>query len=117
MYRKFTVAAREPLGEYARCNPDEQTGKFSCSGSGSGGGGLPRSCGHATVMVQAHAVPPPLAIADLFSYGGSVRAPRALTSCKSEKDAKLAQKLGQLQPFIVVFPQECMGQLASFGPT
>ena len=36
---------------------------------------------------------------------------------QSEKDAKLAQKLGQLQPFIVVFPQECMGQLASFGPT
>jgi hypothetical protein len=35
----------------------------------------------------------------------------------SEKDAKLAQKLGQLQPFLAVFPQECMGQLASFGPT
>jgi hypothetical protein len=29
----------------------------------------------------------------------------------------LAQKLDQLQPFIAVFPQECMGQLASFGPT
>ena len=29
---------------------------------------------------------------------------------------KLAQKLGQLQPFIAVFPQECMGQLASFEP-
>jgi hypothetical protein len=27
----------------------------------------------------------------------------------SEKDARLAQKLGQLQPFIAVFPQECMG--------
>jgi alpha-ketoglutarate-dependent taurine dioxygenase len=36
---------------------------------------------------------------------------------KGEKDAKLAQKLGQLQPFIVVSPQECTGQLASFGPT
>jgi hypothetical protein len=35
----------------------------------------------------------------------------------SEKDAKLAQKLGQLQPFIAVFPQESMGQLPSFGPT
>jgi hypothetical protein len=33
------------------------------------------------------------------------------------KDAKLAQKLGQLQPFTVVSPQEGMGQLASFGPT
>jgi hypothetical protein len=37
--------------------------------------------------------------------------------CQSEKDAKSAQKLGQLQPFIDVFSQECMGQLASFGPT
>ena len=32
---------------------------------------------------------------------------------KREKDVKLAQKLGQLQPFIAVFPQECMGQLPS----
>jgi hypothetical protein len=36
---------------------------------------------------------------------------------ESEKDAKLAQKLYQLQSFIVVFPQEAMGQFASFGPT
>jgi hypothetical protein len=35
---------------------------------------------------------------------------------ESEKDAKLAQKLGQLQPPIAVLPEECMGQLASFGP-
>ena len=28
----------------------------------------------------------------------------------SEKDAKLAQKLGQLQAFIAAFPQECTGQ-------
>ena len=35
----------------------------------------------------------------------------------SEKDAKLAQKLGQLQPLTAVFPQEGMGQLAPFGPT
>jgi ankyrin repeat protein len=34
-----------------------------------------------------------------------------------EKDTKLAQKLGQLQPFIAVLPQECMDQLAYFGPT
>ena len=34
-----------------------------------------------------------------------------------EKEAKLAQQLGQLQPFIAAFPQECMGQLACFGPT
>ena len=30
---------------------------------------------------------------------------------QSEKAAELAQKLGQLQPFLAVFPQECMGQL------
>jgi hypothetical protein len=28
----------------------------------------------------------------------------------SEKDAESAQKLGRLQPFIAVFPQECAGQ-------
>ena len=33
----------------------------------------------------------------------------------SEKDAKLAQKLGQLQPFIAVFPQECMRHLHLLG--
>jgi hypothetical protein len=32
-------------------------------------------------------------------------------------DAKLVQNLGQLQPFIGVFPQECMGQLGYFGST
>jgi hypothetical protein len=37
----------------------------------------------------------------------------------SEKHAKLAQKLGQIQPFIciAVFTQERMGQPASSGPT
>jgi hypothetical protein len=35
----------------------------------------------------------------------------------SEKDGKLAQKLGQLLPFIAVLPQECRGQLAYVGAT
>jgi hypothetical protein len=35
----------------------------------------------------------------------------------SEKDAKLAPKLGQLQPFLALLLQERKGQLASFGPT
>ena len=35
----------------------------------------------------------------------------------SEKHVKLAQKLGQLQPFIAVSPQGCTGQIGSFGPT
>ena len=34
----------------------------------------------------------------------------------SEKDANLAQKLGQLQPFIAISSHECLGQLASVGP-
>ena len=34
-----------------------------------------------------------------------------------EKEAKLAQKLDQLQPFVAACRQKCMGQLASFGPT
>ena len=34
-----------------------------------------------------------------------------------EKGATLAQKLGERQPFIAVFPPERTGQLASFGPT
>jgi hypothetical protein len=33
---------------------------------------------------------------------------------QSEKDANLAQKLGQLQHFIAVFPHECTGQLDTF---
>jgi hypothetical protein len=32
------------------------------------------------------------------------------------KTPKLAQKLGQLQPFTAVFPPECMSQRASSGP-
>jgi hypothetical protein len=37
--------------------------------------------------------------------------------CLSARDAELAQKLDQLQPFVAVIPQECTGQLAFFGPT
>ena len=41
----------------------------------------------------------------------------AESASTSEKDAKLAQKLGQFQPFLAVFLLECMGQLVYFGPT
>jgi hypothetical protein len=34
-----------------------------------------------------------------------------------EKDAISAQKLSRLRPFLTVFSQETVGQLASFGPT
>jgi hypothetical protein len=51
----------------------------------------------ATVIISRRFAPPPLH--------------------PSEKDTKLAQKLGQLQLFIAVSPQECMGQLASSRPT
>jgi hypothetical protein len=43
--------------------------------------------------------------------------PERVQASPSEKDSKLAQKLGQLQPFLVVSPQECTGQLPSSGPT
>jgi hypothetical protein len=49
----------------------------------------------------------------MYSYANRSQI-RALRT--SEKDAKLAQKLGQLQPFMAVFLLECMGQLVSFGP-
>jgi hypothetical protein len=42
--------------------------------------------------------------------------PRAVHATASEKDAKLAQKSDQLQPLTAVFPPECVGQLAYFGP-
>ena len=43
---------------------------------------------------------------------------RTPAAAAGEKDGVSAQqKLGQLQPFLAVFPQECMGQLPSFGPT
>jgi hypothetical protein len=43
-------------------------------------------------------------------------APALVEARPSETDAELAQELGQLQPFLAVSPQECVGQLASFGP-
>jgi hypothetical protein len=45
VYRSFNVDVRLPFGEYARCNPDQQTGEFRCSSSSGGGSGLPPSCG------------------------------------------------------------------------
>jgi hypothetical protein len=51
--------------------------------------------------------------------GGSVISMPPCIFCtdnrSSKKDAKLAQKLGQLQPFIAVFPQECMANLHLLG--
>jgi hypothetical protein len=50
-------------------------------------------------------------------HKSDIQGPLKMTSPPmSEKDAKLAQKLGQLQPFIAVFPQAFAGQLAFFGP-
>jgi hypothetical protein len=36
---------------------------------------------------------------------------------REDSKEELAQKLDRLQPFIAVFPQDCVGQFASFGPT
>ena len=43
------------------------------------------------------------------------RPERARRARASEKDAELAQKLGQLQPFLAVFSQECMANLHLLG--
>ena len=53
----------------------------------------------------------------LFTDRLRVEARRRPPTPYSEKDAKLAQMLGQLQPFLAVFAPECVGQLAYFGPT
>ena len=47
----------------------------------------------------------------------ALRSEQTASRLPSEKDADLAQKLGQLQPFLAAIPRQCMGQLASFGPT
>jgi hypothetical protein len=41
----------------------------------------------------------------------------AACEARGEEDAESAQTLGRLQPFLAALPQECTGQLASFGPT
>jgi hypothetical protein len=46
-----------------------------------------------------------------------VERPQAQVRKESWPSFKLAQKLGQLQPFIAVFLQECTCQLAYFEPT
>jgi hypothetical protein len=48
---------------------------------------------------------------------GSAPSSASSYTCRgpSEKDAKLAQKLGQLQPFPALFPRECMANLHILG--
>ena len=68
---------------------------------------------------------PAAAHAALHSRTGSFRGCRAQGGSgtgkrgggESEKDATLAQKLGQHRSCIAVFPQECVGQRAYVGPT
>ena len=53
---------------------------------------------------------------DSLVHAGSGMVSMIRNEGASEEDLS-AQKLGQLQPFVAVFPQECMGQLAPSGPT
>ena len=46
-----------------------------------------------------------------------VEAVLALVVELTQQVKKTPRKLGQLQPYLAVFPQECVGQLGSFGPT
>ena len=69
-----------------------------------------------------HCAAPPVVRPQLWGVrepvgAGATARRQAQAAAKSEKDAKLAQKLGQLQPFIAVFLQECTGYLAYFGST
>ena len=69
---------------------------------------IPSGKTHTTSVAVAGAATADIASATLSTLGDQL--------VTSEKDAKLAQKLDQLQPFMAVFLLECMGQLASFGP-
>ena len=45
VYRKFTIEAKKPFGDYSPCNPDPTTGVFSCDRYGGGGGpSWPKVC-------------------------------------------------------------------------
>jgi hypothetical protein len=80
----------------------------ACPRPTTGGGlGLPDLGRQATDEVRA----PVLRLHGEVPAGGRGRA--------GGRDAESAQKLGQLQPFILiaVLPQECMGRPASCGPT
>jgi hypothetical protein len=83
-----------------------QRARRGTAGRAGGGGG-----GHGDAL----AADAPDAAGARRAHAGS-RA-RAHAQRQGEKDATLARKLAQFQPFIAVFPPECMGQLASFGPT
>ena len=49
---------------------------------------------------------------DRAPAGAARRRGRGHARRRGEENAKLAQQLGELQPFLAVPPQECMGQLA-----
>ena len=56
-------------------------------------------------------------VQNVYHNNNSMSMVRRWLRLLSEKDAELAQNLGQLQPFTAVSPQECVGQLPSFEPT
>jgi hypothetical protein len=67
--------------------------------------------GQARYRGEAVEIAAPEPIAQLAAHGGT--GPRG-----DAQASKLGQlQLGQLQPFVPVSPQECLGKLASFGPT
>jgi hypothetical protein len=55
--------------------------------------------------------PPPSLLGATVTHatGDDLSQAQALAKVRKKKYAKLAQKLGELQPFPAVFPQECMG--------
>jgi hypothetical protein len=57
---RFDIQARQPLGVYARCNPDPKTGIFSCCSSSDPQASHGRVC-HSTLpltVIDCHSVIP-----------------------------------------------------------
>jgi hypothetical protein len=93
--------------------------KQSDDGSAAPEPGQPVSKTGATPSASTSPSPPPTTPLSLRRQKPLVLSmrPQTADAAPSAIDAKLAQKLGQLQPSVAVFPQECVGQLASFGPS
>ena len=74
VYRKFTIEAKQPFGEYSPCNPDPVTGVFSCGHYGGGGSNnWPKVCNpyheHHSHYVVGDPLGPPIALPTNGSLG------------------------------------------------
>jgi hypothetical protein len=104
------------VGQCVGCTGDECVSKADCT----------QACGSSSIVARAVSTP------GLSAFLAALKASSVNETDGGNDDLvdllggglgnqvrkKLAQKLGQLQPFLAeVFPQQFMGQLASSGPT